>query len=70
MDDTSTTDSLSPSEQKLVSCHEELTVVLKTARHELHPYQERNTIKALAALRQVLSGLGIDAPYPYEYETP
>lgn len=70
MDQMRTMADLSKSEKALVDCHESLTAVLATARDELHPYQERNAIKALVALRQVLSGLGIDAPYPYEYETP
>jgi hypothetical protein len=45
---------------ELVACYDALARVLSDRRDELAPYEERNALKALAALWQVTNGLDVD----------
>jgi hypothetical protein len=47
-------------EQRLVECYRSLGQVLADHRGELAPYQERNALKALAALWQIANGLDME----------
>lgn len=51
---------LSDAEQKLVDCYHSLASVLSEHRGELAPYQERNALKALAAMWQIMNGLDME----------
>ncbi len=51
---------LSAAEQRLADCYHLLTTVLSEHRDELAPYQERNALKAVAALWQVMNGLDME----------
>jgi hypothetical protein len=53
-------------ERKLVECYRGLVDVLENHRDELAPFEERNALKALAALRQVMNGLDQDPGNVYE----
>jgi hypothetical protein len=57
---------LNEGQQKLVEAYRLLSNVLMGHRDELAPYEERNTIKALAALWQVMNGLDLDPGQVYE----
>jgi hypothetical protein len=48
---------LSPAETRLMDCYKELGAILSEHRDDLAPYQERNALKAFAALWQVANGL-------------
>jgi hypothetical protein len=51
---------LTEGEQRLVECYRSLAQVLADHRDELAPYQERNALKALAALWQIANGLDME----------
>lgn len=51
---------LSDAEQKLVDSYHSLASLLSEHRGELAPYQERNALKALAALWQIMNGLDLE----------
>ena len=51
---------LNDAEQKLVDCYHSLASVLSEHPGELAPYQERNALKALAALWQIMNGLDME----------
>ena len=51
---------LSGPQQKLVGCYNDLTQLLADHRGELAPFEERNALKAVAALWQVANGLDQD----------
>lgn len=53
-------------ERKLVECYRGLVDVLENHRDELAPFEERNALKALAALWQVMNGLDQDPGNLYE----
>lgn len=53
-------------ERKLVECYRGLVDVLENHRDELAPFEERNALKALAALWQVMNGLDQDPGQVYE----
>jgi hypothetical protein len=57
---------LKPSERDLVGCYETLVTVLGQRREELAPFEERNAIKAAAALWQVVNGLNLEPGQVYE----
>jgi hypothetical protein len=57
---------LSPAQEKLVEAYRLLSNVLMGHRDELAPYEERNTVKAVAALWQVMNGLDLDPGQVYE----
>jgi hypothetical protein len=45
---------------ELVECYDKIARVLSDHRDELAPFEERNALKALAALWQVANGLDMD----------
>ncbi len=51
---------LSPAQEELIACYDRLAHVLADRRDELAPFEERNALKALAALWQVANGLDMD----------
>jgi hypothetical protein len=51
---------LNPGEERLVECYRTLSRTLAENRDDLSPYQERNALKALAALWQVMNGLDME----------
>ena len=53
-------------ERKLVESYRTLVDVLENHRDELAPFEERNALKALAALWQVMNGLDQDPGHLYE----
>jgi hypothetical protein len=57
---------LNEAEVKLVEVYRLLCNVLMGHRDELAPFEERNAIKALAALWQVMNGLDMDPGQVYE----
>ena len=58
-------DELTPAQASLVSCYETLVATLREHRGSLAPFEERNAIKAVAALWQVMNGLDMD-PEPID----
>ena len=59
-------DDLNPAQEKLVEAYRVLSNVLMGHREELAPYEERNAVKALACLWQVMNGLDLDPGQVYE----
>jgi hypothetical protein len=57
---------LNEAEQKLVEVYRILSNVLMGHRDQLSPFEERNAIKALAALWQIMNGLDMDPGQVYE----
>lgn len=57
---------LNHAEQKLVECYRTLAEVLEHRRDDLAPFEERNAIKALSALWQVMNGLDQDPGHVYD----
>ena len=57
---------LSQAEAALVECYRTLERVLRERREELQPFEERNALKALAALWQVVNGLDLDPGQLYD----
>jgi hypothetical protein len=57
---------LNDGERKLVECYGALADVLENHRDDLPPFAERNALKALAALWQVMNGLDQDPGNLYE----
>ncbi len=53
-------DPLDNAQEELVACYDRLARVLADQRDQLAPYEERNALKALAALWQVANGLDMD----------
>ena len=51
---------LNDAEARLVDCYRALVAVLSEQRDQLAPYQERNALKATAALWQVMNGLDLE----------
>jgi hypothetical protein len=51
---------LKTGESKLVDCYHALAGVLAEHRDDLAPYQERNALKALGALWQIVNGLDLE----------
>jgi hypothetical protein len=58
--------SLSEPQRKLVDAYRLLSNVLMGHREELAPFEERNAVKALAALWQVMNGLDLDPGQVYD----
>jgi len=56
---------LTESERTLVECYQGLVRVLKDSK-DLAPFERRNTLKAVAALWQVVNGLDLDPGQLYE----
>lgn len=57
---------LGAAEQKLLAGYNLLTEVLTDHREELAPFEERNALKAAAALWQVMNGLDLDPDHLYD----
>ncbi len=57
---------LNEAEERLVECYRSLAHVLMGHREELAPFEERNALKALAALWQVMNGLDMDPGQVYD----
>jgi hypothetical protein len=57
---------INDAEHQLVRCYEQLVEVLRERRSELAPFEERNAIKATAALWQVANGLDLDPGQLYD----
>jgi hypothetical protein len=51
---------LNSAEQQIVDCYNSLVQVLSEQRDDLAPFEERNTLKAVAALWQVVNGLDLE----------
>ena len=60
------TTGLSPAQRDLVDCYQSLVRVLSEHRDDLAPFEERNALKAAAALWQVMNGLDLDPGHVYE----
>jgi hypothetical protein len=58
---------LNEGERKLVGCYRSLAEVLESRRGDLAPFEERNALKALAALWQVMNGLDQDPAQLYDH---
>lgn len=56
---------LNAAQEELVRCYDLLARVLADQRDDLAPYEERNALKALAALWQVANGLDMDRGHIY-----
>ena len=56
---------LNPAEQQIVDCYHSLVRVLSEQRDDLAPFEERNALKAVAALWQVVNGLDLDPGHLY-----
>jgi hypothetical protein len=57
---------LNQAEAKLVECYRSLEAVLREHGEQLAPFAQRNSIKALAALWQVMNGLDQDPGQLYD----
>ena len=57
---------MNEAERKLVEVYEQLKAVLQEHRGDLAPFEERNALKALAALWQVANGLDLDPGQLYD----
>jgi len=51
---------LTGAQEELVGCYDALARILADRRDELAPFEERNALKALAALWQITNGLDMD----------
>ena len=56
---------LNAAQTELMECYEKLARTLADRRGELAPYEERNALKALAALWQISNGLDMDRGHIY-----
>jgi hypothetical protein len=56
---------ISDAEAKLVDCYHTLAGILAEHRDDLAPYQQRNALKALGALWQVMNGLDMEPGQVY-----
>ena len=56
---------LNPAQTRLVECYDSLAQVLGDNENELAPFEQRNALKALAALWQVANGLDMDRGQVY-----
>ena len=59
-------DTLNGPQTELVEAYQKLVHVLREHRGDLAPFEERNAIKALAALWQVMNGLDMDPGELYD----
>ena len=57
---------LGGAQQELMGCYNDLVRILKERGPELAPYEERNALKAVAALWQIANGLDMDPGQLYE----
>lgn len=59
-------DELTEPEGKLVDCYRQLASVLEMHGDELPPFARQNSLKALAAMWQVMNGLDMDPGQLFE----
>jgi hypothetical protein len=59
-------DELNDAERRIVGCYRTLADVLENQRSQLAPFTERNAVKALSALWQVMNGLDQDPGQVYD----
>lgn len=57
---------LTEAEAQLWECFQNLHRLVRDHGDELEPFEERNALKALAALWQVANGLGMEPPQLYD----
>lgn len=57
---------LDEAQRALADCYESLKRVLEEHRGELQPFEERNGLKALAALWQIANNLDLDPGQLYD----
>ena len=57
---------LTEAQMGLVDCYESLKQLLQEHRSELAPFEEKNALKALAALWQIANGLDLDPGQLYD----
>ena len=57
---------LNEAQRELVTAYRTIEGVLRDRRAELAPFEERNAVKALAALWQVMNGLDLDPGQVYD----
>ena len=57
---------LNPAEERLAMCYRALAELLENQRDELAPFEERNAVKALAALWQAMNGMDLDPGQIYD----
>jgi hypothetical protein len=57
---------LPPAQRALADCYTALRRAVEEHRAELAPYEERNALKALAALWQIANGLDLDPEPLYD----
>lgn len=56
---------LNPAQKELMECYDRLASILGERRDGLAPFEERNALKALAALWQIANGLDMDRGQTY-----
>jgi hypothetical protein len=56
---------LNGAQTELVECYDKLARLLADRSDELEPFEQRNALKALAALWQVANGLDMDRGHIY-----
>jgi hypothetical protein len=59
---------VTPGEQQILDCYEQLRATLAEHGDELPPFVQRNAVKALAALWQVANGEGTQPGQVYDVE--
>jgi hypothetical protein len=57
---------LNEAQAGLVTAYRTIEAVLRERRDELAPFEERNAVKALAALWQVMNGLDLEPGQVYD----
>jgi hypothetical protein len=57
---------LNEAQAGLVTAYRTIEAVLRERRDELAPFEERNAVKALAALWQVMNGLNLEPGQVYD----
>lgn len=57
---------LAAHQAELVECYRKLEGILRDHRDDLAPFEERNALKALAALWQVMNGLDMEPDQLYD----
>ena len=57
---------LSAHQVEMAECYQRLVTLLRDHRGELAPFEERNCLKAVAALWQVMNGLDMDPGQLYD----
>lgn len=56
---------LNPAQEELMACYDTLARILGDSSDDLAPFEQRNALKALAALWQIANGLDMDRGQTY-----